>query len=68
MYHHVPLVRLLLNSSLLYLLHPHVMLEWGFVLDFILVLLELEVRPSTVSAAMFLMVMRLLMLSQISEI
>jgi hypothetical protein len=69
MYHHVPLVGFFLNSSLLRLLHPHVVLEWGFVLDFILMLLELKVRP--VSAPMFLMVMMrllLLMLSQSSEV
>jgi hypothetical protein len=68
MHYHVSLVGFLLDSSLLYLLHPHVVLERGFVLDFILMLLELEVRP--VSAAMFLMVLmrRLMMLSQSSEV
>lgn len=74
MHDHVTLVRLLLNSSLLHLLHPHVVLEWGFILDLILVLLELEVRPTcTVSASMFLMVvlrrlLLMLVLGQISEI
>ena len=74
MHDHVTLVRLLLNSSLLHLLHPHVVLERGFILDLILVLLELEVRPTcTVSASMFLMVvlrrlLLMLVLGQISEI